>query len=338
MRILLYLVLVVSGLTACDQLSENSPQWSFEGRTMGTTYSVKIVDLPDSVDSSRLEQVFQARLQTVNGQMSTYQVDSDLSRFNRSSAVDWVTVPDALRTVVDVARSVTARTGGAFDVTVGPLVNLWGFGPGNQNPRVPAATEIEQTLQRVGARHLATRADPAALRKDRPDLYIDLSAIAKGYAVDVLANYLEGQGIADYLVEIGGEVRTGGNNRQGKPWRIAVERPLPGQRVVHRSIGLSSAAMATSGDYRNYFTQDGQSYSHTIDPRTGSPVRHRLASVSVVAETAVFADAMATALMVLGPDAGYVLAEREKIAALFIVRDGNALVEHATPAFQYLME
>ncbi len=300
---------------------------------MGTTYHVSIVNPPVSINNTDVEDEIIARLEKVNSQMSTYRADSDLSRFNYSTATNWVPVPGELHTVVDAAKQVTSLTGGAFDVTVGPLVNLWGFGPGTEGDRVPGTKEIQRVRQRVGDRHLATRSSPPALRKDRPDVYVDLSAIAKGYAVDVLASYLEDLGITNYLVEIGGEVRTGGFNRHGQPWQIAVEQPVTGRRVIHRIIDLSDLAMATSGDYRNYFEKDGQRYSHTIDPRTGSPVRHYLASVTVVADSTMFADAMATALTVLGPDAGYVLAEGEGIAALFLVRDGDVFVEKFTSSF-----
>ena len=335
---MLPLFLVIVGvLSACDSPEPGSPLWSIQGQTMGTTYQVKIVDPPETADRTVIEAALEARLEKVNRQMSTYRADSDLSRFNQSRSTEWTAVPIPLRTVVDAALEVSELSGGAFDVTVGPLVNLWGFGPGKQEERVPAATEIEQALQRVGARHLLTRSTPPALRKKRPDLYVDLSAIAKGYAVDVLSLYLEESGISRYLVEIGGEVRSGGTNPNGEVWRIAVERPTPGQRAVLRTVALSERGMATSGDYRNYFVQDGRSYSHTIDPHTGSPVRNPPASVTVVADSAMFADAMATALTVLGPEAGFALAEQEGIAALFIRREGDTFTELATPLFREFM-
>jgi thiamine biosynthesis lipoprotein len=218
-------------------------------------------------------------------------------------------------------------------VTVGPLVNLWGFGPGRGEDRVPSATEVEEARARVGYARLEVRDPPPAVRKAIPDLYVDLSAIAKGYGVDRVSEYLESQGVGRYLVEVGGEVRGRGRNARGTPWKVAVERPAEGERAAYAVVEVDGVGVATSGDYRNFFEKDGRRYSHTIDPATGRPVTHALASVTVVSDTCMTADALATGLNVLGPEAGYALAEREGIAALFIVREGQGFARRATAAF-----
>jgi thiamine biosynthesis lipoprotein len=304
-----------------------------EGATMGGRYTVKLVDIPSSLSASALHEEIDAALRRINESMSTFVDDSELMRFNQAPTTDWVTASPELVEVLAEAQRVSALTDGAFDVTVGPLVNLWGFGPDPQPDTVPADADIASARERVGFRMLETREHPPALRKQRPDIYVDLSAIAEGYAVDVLAALLDARGVRNYVVEVGGELRALGHNQRGRPWTIGVERPVADVRHVERTVEIDGPGVATSGDYRNWFEVDGRRYSHIIDPRAARPVGQDLASVTVVAPTAMRADALATGLMVLGPDAGYALAAREQIAALFILRDGGDFAERATPAF-----
>ncbi len=222
---------------------------------------------------------------------------------------------------------------GVFDVTVGPLVNLWGFGPQRGLDRIPEPQALAAARERVDYRLLALRDDPPALRKARPDLTIDLSAIAKGYGVDEIAGLLESVEVTDYLVDIGGELRARGVNDQGEVWRIGIEQPRADGRQVERIIGLRDTAMATSGDYRNFFEIDGRRYSHIIDPRTGWPVAHRLASVSVLHPSAMTADGWATGLLALGPESALALADREQLAVLLIVISDDGFETRATAAF-----
>jgi thiamine biosynthesis lipoprotein len=275
----------------------------------------------------------EAELANLVQQLSTYELDAELARFNRSRQTDWVPVSRELAEVLGEARQVSELTGGAFDVTIGPLVELWGFGPEDTGDRVPDAAAIDARRARVGYANLDVRREPPAIRKHAPGLHVDLSAIAKGYAVDRLAGLLETRGIANYLVEIGGELRGRGHNPAGEPWRIGIERPTAGERSVYAVIGINNTGVATSGDYRNYFEQQGQHYSHIIDPRTGRPVTHALASVTVISPQTMRADAMATALLVLGPEAGYALADSEGLAALFVIRTADGLVDRQTAAF-----
>lgn len=300
---------------------------------MGTLYTVKVVDPPRGADPEALRSGIDGILQQVDARMSTYRPDSELSRFNAARSRDWIGISRELLTVLREAQRVSELTGGAFDVTVGPLVNLWGFGPGGGADVLPSNDAIQAALARVGYRHLHLRDAPPAFRKDPPELYVDLSAIAKGYAVDRVAEFLASQGIGDYMVEVGGEVRARGRNARGTAWRIAIERPSATRRAVQLVVALDDAGIATSGDYRNYFERDGRRYSHTIDPATGRPITHALASVTVIAPSTMHADALATGLMVLGPHKGYELAEHLGLAALFIIKTQDGFTQRGTPAF-----
>lgn len=304
------------------------------GATMGTTYAVKLDDPDGRIDTATIQSAIDDRLERINDQMSTWRPDSELSRFNAVGNSDWFAVsPDVVR-VVDAASDVSTLSGGAFDVTVGGLVNLWGFGPRGVGGATPTDAQIEGALARVGYRRLATRASPPALRKEDPHTYVDLSAIAKGFAVDEVARLLDAWQVPSYLVEIGGELRARGVKPDGSPWKVAIEQPRPGEWSLQGIVRLQDAAIATSGNYRNFLERDGGRYSHTIDPRTGRPVTHALASVSVIASSAMRADALATAIMVVGPDEGFRLARRENLAAQLILRSGDGFRVLATPPFE----
>jgi thiamine biosynthesis lipoprotein len=245
-----------------------------------------------------------------------------------------VPASQGLLKVLEVAQETSRLSDGAFDVTVAPLVNLWGFGPGPMRDGIPDQDQIRSALARVGYQRLHLRSEPPGIRKERPDLVVDLSAIAKGYGVDLVAEHLDALGLENYLVEIGGEVWGKGHNARGTPWRIAIEKPSPAQRSVYAVVRLDGRGIATSGDYRNFFEQQGQRFSHTIDPTSGRPVIHDLASVTVLSPTVTRADALATALLVLGPEQGYRLAEQQGLAALFIIREGDGYKEKQTRLFE----
>lgn len=291
----------------------------FTGRTMGTAFTVKIV-VPQGrdFDEDEVSAAIRGTVDDVDSRMSTYRDDSELSRFNDSGS-DPVEISPALAEVLTEAARVSELSGGAFDITVGPLVDVWGFGP-EQVTGPPDEATIERLLEDHGYTHLELDAGDLTVRKDNPRLRCDLSAIAKGYAVDRVALRLVEYGFDSFMVEIGGEVRAAGRNAAGRSWRIGIERPDAGGGQIWASVALENAAMATSGDYRNYYERDGVRISHTIDPRTGRPITHSLTSVSVIHPSCMTADAMATALNVLGPEEGRELVEREGIAAFFIVR------------------
>jgi thiamine biosynthesis lipoprotein len=303
---------------------------------MGTTWAVTL-NAPGlgPEERVRVRTAIEAALDGVNERMSTWEPASELSRFNQHASTEPFTLSAPTLHVLELARRVSKRTGGAFDVTVRPLIAIWGFGAGAGLPgHEPDAEELEALRQRVG--YDLVKLDPGAgtARKLDPAVECDLSAIAKGFGVDEVARALLELGHADFLVEVGGEVRAQGERPGGGPWRLAIEKPDPEGRAVHAVVPLANLAMATSGDYRSFYEAGGLRRSHIVDPRTGRPVSHGLASVTVVAPDAVLADAWATALTVLGFDEGALLAEAEGIAAYMISRlpDGS-LATHTTPGF-----
>lgn len=294
-------------------------QWLFSGQALGTGFTVKVV-VPDelTVDKEEVSVSIRDAVNQVDVSMSTYRPDSELSRFNNHGTEVFPVSPDLVEVMAE-ARRVAELSDGAFDITIGPLIDAWGFGP-EPVDEPPDDEEIERLLRDHGYRRLEIDTGAGTLRKDSAGLRCDLSAIAKGYAVDRVSDRMSALGFADHMVEIGGEVTTAGRSADGSPWRIGVERPESKRRGLWRAVELANAAMATSGDYRNYYEQDGVRISHIVDPRTGRPIRHTLASVSVIHPRCMTADALATALSVLGPDGGKALVEREGLAALFLVR------------------
>jgi len=326
--VIVFLSSVSVALSSCTRNEEDLPATkTFTGPTMGTTYTVKIAGR--QVNTDKIKEKVDNLLARINDQMSTYIPSSNLSRFNAHRVTTWEKFPAEALFLIKEAKKISKITQGAFDITVGPLVNLWGFGPikKENSDEIPSDEDIEKILKTVGYENVKTRNHPPGLRKTQPTLYIDLSAIAKGYAVDQIGSLLYSYGFHNFMVEIGGEVVVKGERAKGFEWRIAIEKPEPGaasggvkEKGVHRVLKLKNKGLATSGDYRNYFVKDGKRYSHTIDPRTGRPITHSLASVTVIDKNCMRADALATALMVLGPEEGFRMAQRLKLAALFIVK------------------
>ncbi len=306
---------------------------TLRGETMGTTFTVRIARPLDEPQQYAWQQRIEQRLGELNGRLSTYRADSDVCRFNRSASTDWFAVAADVAEVVAAAQQVAQESDGAFDVTVAPLVNLWSFGPDLRPAGVPRDEEIAAARRRVDFHRLHVRSEPPALRKDQADLNIDLSGIAKGYAVDQIGQLLEAGGVAQYMVEIGGEVRTRGRKHDGSAWRIGVERPVVGQRLVQSVLELSDQALATSGDYRNVFEWEGKWYSHEIDPHTGWPVQHGVASVSVLADSTMWADAYATALIVLPPAHAWTLVSQWKLDVLIVSHTPKGFESRATPGW-----
>ncbi|HUD40462.1 MAG TPA: FAD:protein FMN transferase [Dokdonella sp.] len=333
--VLLLIALVLGGCADAPRLE------TLHGKTMGTTWSVKY-RRPPAVDADRLALDLQRELDTVVAQMSTWQVDSDLTRFNRAPAQTWQTLPAGFYAVLEHALRLARETGGAYDPTVGPLVDLWGFGPVRREREPPSDAAIAAARARVGWQRI--RLDPAGRRAWQPGgVQLDLSSIAKGFGVDQVARRLDAAGVSSYLVEVGGELRGRGRRPDGAPWQVAIERPgaAPGavQRLdeVERVLSLEDRALATSGDYRHAFEDHGTVYSHHIDPRSGRPVAHRLASVTVAAREAIDADPLGTTMMVLGPEAGMAYAVEHRLAVLLIVRTDEGFEERVSPAFAALL-
>ena len=331
------LLLAVFVLAGC-QLFESDKIVSIDGQTMGTTFSMRWVDQNDD----RLQPVRLRAgkvLSDVNQQMSTYIPNSELSLFNALPGGSQLEVSQPLASLVEQALDLSERSGGAFDITVGPLVNLWGFGPQGRIEKAPSDDEIKALKDRIGYHNIEVLDSPTRLRKTGQQ-YVDLSAIAKGYGVDQLASVLEAQGITDYLVEIGGELRARGLKPDGTAWRIAIESPNTIERSVGRIINVKDTAIATSGDYRNFFEEGGVRFSHTLNPETGRPITHRLASVTVLSPTCAQADALATTLMVMGEDKGFEFAKENSIAAYFLVKSeqGDQFIEMATDEFEQFVQ
>lgn len=316
---------VVSALTACER---NPRELAFSGAALGTSYHIKVVAAGSPAAGAGLPELIDNLLDDLDHKLSTYKPDSELNRFNRHPVGQLFSASDDFYQVLEVAGRVYRLSGGAFDPTVRPLVDLWGFGPVDTGDRVPEDSEITALLGEIGFDRIELAAGNQVIR--RAPVTLDLSAVAKGFIVDRLAAELRARGIDDYMVEIGGEIRVGGRRADGGPWRIAVEAPAGGG--VERVLELSDIGVATSGDYRNYFERDGERYSHTIDPRSGRPIRHRLASVTVLAPTAAEADALATALMVMGPAQGADFAAANELAALLLVKEGDGFAELGSAA------
>lgn len=324
-------------ITGCTDKNptENRRVHSFSGPTMGTSYTVKFV-AAEGVSTESLQANVQQVLDRVNGHMSTYQKDSELSQFNHSLIGEWFSVSPDTAEVVNLSLEISLLTDGAFDATVGPLVNLWGFGPNPKELVAPSNEKITNALSRVGYQHIQSRKGPAGLKRSI-DAYVDLSAIAKGYAVDEVAK-LVGDQYPDYLIEVGGELKAKGEKPGGVSWRVAVESPIAGTREIQRVISVDNIAIATSGDYRNYFEENGVRYSHTIDPETGKPVKHKLASVTVLDPSCARADAMATAFMVLGEDKGMALAKKLNMPVFMIYKTEEGFAEVYTDAFKAFLQ
>jgi thiamine biosynthesis lipoprotein len=307
---------------------------TLHGLAMGSAYTVKLY--APGISTRRLDDARDAVAAAFDGvvaKMSTFDPDSELSRFNRHEATTPFAVSGDTFQVFEIAREVSEASHGAFDVTVAPSVNAWGFGP-DKTRRVPADGAQRTARERIGYAKLVLDSPSRAVAKRAPDVTADFSGIAQGYGAELAARALDALGFDRYMVDMSGEIRTRGLNADGRGWQIAIERPQAMPRRAHRIVPVADASLATSGDYRIFFEQDGRRYSHEIDPATGAPVTHALASVSVVTPDCARADAWATALFVLGPDRGYALAAARGLAAHFIVREApGVLVDRSTPAF-----
>ena len=324
---LLFLLLAFILSSGCDHAPEVI---KISGSKMGTSYHITIVaDQPAPADLA--EQIDRV-LSEVDQSMSTWKTQSELSQFNRLPLTEEVAASNQLWAVLQTSRQIWQQSRGAFDPTVGPVVDLWGFGPVPTQDQVPADAEIAAALASTGFQHLSLNSEAQAISKLKP-VSLDLSAVAKGYAVDQVADLLEMLALPDYLVEVGGEMRLGGANAEGKPWRVAIELPslIP---QVERVVSINTGAIATSGDYRNYFEKEGVRYSHTIDPRSGKPITHKLASVTVMAQRCADADAWATALMVLGEEEGLALANQLNLPVYMLIRDGEGFRVASSAAFK----
>lgn len=342
-------------LVGCSGTATGPELTGFNGKIMGTGYSVRLghrsagpavtdaavtdAAVSGTAETNELAQAVHAVLQDVDTHMSTWRADSELSQLNDRVDADWQPMSDATVQVIDRALATSSASDGAFDITIGPLVDLWGFGAGagSHGNRKPASRDIQQRLTQVDHAAIEVNTAMSTVRKHNGSARLDLSGIAKGHAVDRAAEVLDNMGFDNYLIEVGGELKARGQKPDGSLWKVAIERPIAGRREAFRALNLHNQAIATSGDYRNFFADGGQRYSHSIDPRSGKPVTHDLASVSVVADSTMMADALSTALMVMGPDDALAFATQHEVAAHLILKSGTALQEVYSPAFEALL-
>nr|WP_269468689.1 FAD:protein FMN transferase [Alteromonas sp. ASW11-130] len=320
-------------LSGCSDAT--SPVVHLQGKTMGTSYNVKFV-VEEQSDVAGLQAKIDARLAEINKLMSTYDPTSELSRFNQNRFTKPFPLSKETALVIDEALRLGELSKGVLDITVGPLVNLWGFGPNKRPERAPDEETIAAVREYVGLDKI--RLIDTKLTKLHPMVYVDLSTIAKGYGVDEIVAILEESNLENYLVEIGGEMRVSGHRGNGDEWLIAIEKPVSDERSVQRIVSIGQHAIATAGDYRNFYEQDGVRYSHLIDPRSGKPIQHNLVSVTVVDKSSMTADGLATAFNVIGWDGAKELAETHKLAVYLIRKNNGEFEEYASEEFNRIVK
>lgn len=337
-------MLIITLITGCDQKtnteSSHLKMHELKGQTMGTYYNVKYVIDPttqsSSYDHALIQKAIDDKLLQINDEISTYIADSHLSKFNQSSSTEPVKIPMSLAQNILISQLVGQETGGSMDITVGPLVNLWGFGPDKVPEKIPTEDMIQQARAKTGLNHLVliSMNDGFYLQKLIPELYVDLSTVGEGYGADELGKLLRSFGITDYLISIGGTIHSLGVNDQGKNWRVAIEKPSDVEFEVQQAINLRGQSISTAGSYRNYFEKDGVRYSHVIDPTSGKPITHKLVSATVIAPTALEADAWDTGLMVLGRDRALEVAKRNGLAVYLITKTESGFEVDMTDNFK----
>jgi len=324
------MVMLLAALSGCGN---GESMESFSGPTMGSTYTIKYLRHSGLPAAREVQVEVEQILAEVDRQMSTYRSDSDIERFNALPANRCQVMPAPVLELIRVGEQLSQQSGGSYDLTVEPLMNLWGFGPQSREEKVPSAEALATARQRVGHQHL--RIDGEQLCKDAA-VEVDFNSIAAGYTVDRIAARLEALGIHDYLAQATGELKASGHKLDGSPWKIALEVPRDDQQTAQRILALDGQGVSTSGDYRNYFLQDGRRFSHTFDARTGEPVLHTLASVTVINPSTLMADGLSTLLLILGPERAWDYAQTHDIAAFFVLRADTGFVTRGSPAFERL--
>ncbi len=327
------LIAAACGLSACNNATP-AQAMVLEGKTMGTVWRVTLAGV-DAARKEPLQQAIQQQLDADDQTLSTWKPDSVLSQFNRHQGNEPQPVSADMADTVTEALRIGAKTDGAMDITVGPLVNLWGFGPAKQLAHSPTDAEIAAAKAQTGLQHLRVieTVEGQWLQKDLPGLYVDLSTMGEGYATDHLARLMEREGINNYLVSVGGAVLSRGQNAQGNGWRVAIQKPTDSENAVQARVDLQGHGISTSGSYRNYYELDGKRILHVIDPVTGRPIEHKLVSATVIATTALEADGWDTGLMVLGSEKAKALAQQQHLAVYLISKEGDKFVYWMSPQF-----
>ncbi len=311
------------------------------GPTQGTSYVITIYGIPPHLSETEIVRIVESELNSIDRLVSNWNPHSEISLFNAFGESNWFSISEETGQVVTAGLKASQESNGAFDMTVKPLVKLWGFGVASSESGLPTASQIAAAQSQVGWQKIEIRDDSLAIRKANPEMQMDLSGIAQGYSVDRIAQQLEQAGVTTFLVEIGGEAVSRGKKPDGTSWRVGIERPnlmLPTHDAIQSVIRLENQAVATSGDYRQFRVVDGERYSHIIDPRTGRPIRHSLASATVIANSCMEADALSTALMVMGETDGYAWAEKQQMAAMFISRQHDDYSVRYTKRFLALLD
>ncbi|MRS14911.1 FAD:protein FMN transferase ApbE [Enterobacteriaceae bacterium RIT691] len=335
---LIAVTLIIAG---CDNPTSVAPTENaasatvLEGKTMGTFWRVSVMGL-DNAHAATLREKVQNQLNGDDMLLSTWKEDSALMRFNHASSTAPWPVSEAMADIVTESLRIGAKTQGAMDITVGPLVNLWGFGPDKQPVKTPDQAQIDAAKARTGLNHLTVinKSGSQYLQKDLPDLYVDLSTVGEGYAADHLARLMEQEGISRYLVSVGGALVSRGMNAHGQPWRVAIQKPTDKENAVQAIVDINGHGISTSGSYRNYYELDGKRISHVIDPTTGAPIQHKLVSVTVIAPTALEADGWDTGLMVLGPEKAQQVVREQNLAVYMIIKDDQGFKTWMSPQFE----
>ena len=306
-------------LIGCFGNEKKQSPVSISGQTMGTTYNVTVIDNPLSLSKENLKKRIEETLNEVNQKMSNWYDQSEINMINNDNRGEPIDLSQELFDVINISTDIHNRSNGAFDITAAPLINLWGFGPNKSERKIPSVSEVNAALEMVGqTRLLKLIPGLNQLKKRNSEVSINLSAIAKGYGIDRIARTLREEKIQNFLVEIGGDLITSGTNKNGKAWSIGIESPKGGRQIVQSVIKIKDQAMATSGDYKNFFEKNGIRYSHIIDPKTGYPIRHKTLSVTVLSKSAALADGWATAMLVLGKNDGMIVANKLDIPVFFI--------------------
>ncbi len=329
-RLALILMCNLLGLTGCDRQQDIQ----FSGAAQGTTYTLKLAAVDSHFTKASLQAEVDKILADIDSKMSNYRDDSEISHINQQHTTEWITISPEITELLTISKTVFQKSKGCFDLTVKPIFDLWGFS--KHENRVPTPDEIQATLKHVGMQALEIDAPNNKIRKRDPLLAIDLSAIAQGYSVQALAKYMEQQGINNYLIEIGGEMKAKGIKSNQQPWKVAIQKPIPNSSNIHRILEIKEqqgTAIMTAGTYRNFFEDHGQAYSHILDPRTGRPVTHQLLSVTVLHDDPTWADAWDTALLCMGETEAEQLAEAEQLKVLLIYQQDKELKEYVNTAF-----
>ena len=325
---LISLLFIIFASSACDSNSQKkiingNSKIALFGKTMGTSYNIAIIH-PEklNIDKDLLQSNIDSLLKHLNQQVSTYIKESQISQFNQFKSTEWIVIDKEFYSILQAAHKISEISDGAYDATISPLIDLWGFGTKNLE-KPPSETQVKSAMTNIGHQMLKFNSATHAIKKTNPNVRIDLSGIAKGYAVDIISNFLKDQGLENHLVEIGGELKANGFNQNNKKWRIAIEQPDLNINIAEHGIHITNQAIATSGDYRNYYIENGIRLSHIIDPKTGYPIAHKLASISVLHESAMYADGYATAILVLGETAGKVFAKEQNLDVFMVIRKND---------------